>query len=82
MGFCLQHAFSKRQNILDTLAQGRYAQGDYVEPVKEIIAEMMRFHLRRQIAIRSSDNAGVNPDSLDTATPSKLCSWTKRRNFV
>src|SRR5690348_353814 len=62
-----QHPFSQRQNILGTVAQRRYAQGDYVEPVKEIIAEMMRCHLRREIAIGSGNNAGVDPDGLDTA---------------
>src|SRR5271156_1317077 len=56
----VQEPLRERQNIFAALTQGRDAQGDDVEAVVEILAEMMRGNFGLEVAIRRRDYSRID----------------------
>ncbi len=54
--------FCQEGNVARTLAQGRQAQLDDIDTVKQILAEAATDHLGRQVAMGSADQAYIDGD--------------------
>ena len=59
--------FGQRQHILPAFAQRWYLKGNNVEPVEQVLAEVMRPDLGLQVAVGGGDDPGVNLDGLVAA---------------
>src|SRR5215831_11551717 len=62
----------QQRNVLAPLAQGRYADGEDVQSIVQIVAELPDAHPVGKVAVRGGNNPHVHAQSLPAAYPLEL----------
>ncbi len=63
----LQKEIGQRQDVLAPLAQRREMDADDIEPVKQILAEAVGFHVAFEVAVGGGEDAHVGAQRLVAA---------------
>ena len=77
----LEEVSGKGGNIFATLAQGRHVEGDDVEAVEEVLAEIAALDLLFEILVGGGDDADVHRMDSWAPTGSKRCSSRDAQDF-
>src|SRR5512138_3225060 len=63
---------NQRGDVLDPVAQGRDADGEYAEPVVQVAAKAPRRHQLGQVLVGRGDQSYVHPPRIRRAEPLEL----------
>jgi len=77
----VQQPLRERQNIFAAFAQWRYAQGDDVQAVVEILAKVMRADFGLEVAIGRGDYSRVDVNSAFAADALEVLILQKAQKF-